>query len=401
MTTPIERDEKLLEFATERQAECLNAYWESGSTVKAGELLGIHSRAVWGAVDAVKKKAARQGYSPDHDMQRVAPDGYHVKGVSTYYNKEGKPTGQWVKTSIDQQRQAEIIQEAIKAMAAGLPVLPARADGPGDTDSRLMACYPIGDLHVGMLSWPEETGEDWNLELAETIQCAAMARLVELSPACEHATIINLGDWFHYDNMEGVTSRSGHSLDTDGRYAKMASVGVKIMRQCVESALSKHGQVRVINVIGNHDDTGSIMLAICLANIYANEPRVTVETSPGAFQYFRHGKTLVGCHHGHSCKADRLPGVMAADRAKDWGDTEHRYWWIGHVHHQSLKDYPGVTVESFRTLAAKDAYAHWGGYRAPRDMKCIVLHEQFGEVARHTVNPAMIDLASVRGAANG
>jgi hypothetical protein len=163
------------------------------------------------------------------------------------------------------------------------------------------------------------------------------------------------------------------------------------MRQCIESALSKHGRVRVINATGNHDDTTSLMLAICLANIYEHEPRVTVDTAPSAFHYFRHGRTMVGIHHGHSTKPDRLPGVMAADRAKDWGETLHRYWWIGHVHHQSLKDYAGVTVESFRTLAAKDAYAHWGGYRAPRDMKCIVLHDQHGEVVRHTVSAAMLD----------
>ena len=141
---------------------------------------------------------------------------------------------------------------------------------------------------------------------------------------------------------------------------------------------------------GTHDDTGAMWLSHSLAGMYRNEPRVTVDTSPAGFMYFRHGKVLVGCHHGHSCKADRLAGVMAADRAEDWGQTTHRYWWIGHVHHQSLKDYPGVTVESLRTLAAKDAYASWGGYRAPRDMKCIVLDEQYGEVARHTVNPDMV-----------
>lgn len=82
---------------------------------------------------------------------------------------------------------------------------------------------------------------------------------------------------------------------------------------------------------------------------------------------------------------------MAADRAQDWGASTHRYWWIGHVHHQSLKDYPGVTVESFRTLAAKDSYAHWGGYRAPRDMKCIVLDIEDGEVFRHTASIARIE----------
>lgn len=384
------RDETLLQYATERQAECLLAYWEHGTIRKAADALGVNNRAVWGAIDAVRKKAARQGHSPEHDMTRTVPDGFKVKGVSTYYDKDGKPRGQWVKSAEDRERQLEIMREAIEAMAEDLPRL-AAVPAPTDTDGRLMACYPIGDLHVGMLSWPEETGEDWNLQLAEQIQCAAMARLVALSPAAEVATIINLGDWFHYDNMEGVTSRSGHSLDRDGRFAKMARVGVKIMRQCIDSALKKHGRVHVINVGGNHDDTAAIMLRVCLANAYENEPRVTIDQTPGGFNYFRHGSVLVGCHHGHSAKAERLPGVMASDRAKDWGETVHRYWWTGHVHHQSLKDFPGVTVESFRTLAAKDAYASWGGYRAPRDMKCIVLDVDDGEVLRITANVGMVE----------
>lgn len=395
------RDDRLLEYATERQTEYLNAYWAAGSYGKAAEAMGVNSRAVWGAVQAVKKKAARQGHAPEHDMTRTAPDGFHVKGVSTYYNKEGKPTGQWLKTNIDQKRQAEILVEAIKAMAVDLPVLLPRATAPENTDSRLMACYPIGDLHVGMFSWGEETGDDWNLEITERIQCSAMARLVELSPACEHATIVNLGDWMHADNMEGVTTRSGHSLDMAGRYGAMAAMAVKIMRQCIESALEKHRFVHVINVGGNHDDVGTIMLRTCLAIMYANEPRVTIDTAPGAFHYFRHGRVLVGLHHGHSCKADRLPGVMAADRAKDWGETDYRYWWVGHVHHQSLKDYPGVTVESFRTLAAKDAYAHWGGYRAPRDMKCIVLDVDDGEAFRITSSVSMIERERELAQANG
>ena len=162
------------------------------------------------------------------------------------------------------------------------------------------------------------------------------------------------------------------------------------MRQCIESALDKHAKVRVINVIGNHDDTSSMMLSICLANIYEKEPRVIVDTSPSAFQYFRHGKVLVGCHHGHSTKPAALAGVMATDRSKDWGETEYRYWYIGHVHHQSVKDFAGCTVESFRTLAAKDAYSHWGGYRAPRDMKSIILHSEYGEVSRNTMNIGML-----------
>lgn len=373
---------------TKITAEQLKAEIESGkSMTEIARQYGVSERVIY----KKKSKMARQGWSPEHDMTKEVPDGFHLKGTSTLYGDDGQPKLQWVKTNIDHQRQEELMREAIEAMADDLPRLSPRKIPRQKYRKDLMACYPIGDAHIGMRSWPKETGDMWDLAEAERIQCGAMAELVERAPVTETATIVNLGDWYHFDNMEGVTSRSGHSLDCDGRYAKMVRVGVKVIRQCIESALEKHKRVHVINVVGNHDDTGAMFLSVCLANVYEKEKRVTIDTTPSAFQYFRFGKTIVGCHHGHSCKPDRLPGVMATDRAEDWGATLYRYWWIGHVHHQSLKDYPGVTVESFRTLAAKDAYAHWGGYRAPRDMKCIVLHEEYGEVARHTVTPGMVE----------
>ena len=338
------------------------------------------------------QELARKGVAPDYGVNHEAAPGFVADGYSDFYNEEtGQLTRRWMKYKADKKAQHQMMLDAIEGMAAELPKLPPRPAAAGNYREELMACYPIGDAHIGMLSWPDETGEAWDLEIAEQIQCGAMAELVERAPACRRATIINLGDWYHYDNMAGMTERSGHIVDRDGRFPKMAHVGVKVMRQCIESALDKHAEVHVINVKGNHDDTGATMLSICLAISYENEPRVTVDTSPEPAMYFRHGATFVGLHHGHSIKADRLPGVMANDRPQDWGETTHRYWWMGHIHHQSLKDYPGVTVESFRTLAAKDAYAAWGGYRSPRDMKCIVLHEEHGEVARHTVNPRMID----------
>jgi len=334
-------------------------------------------------------RLARQGWSPDHDMTRTVPDGFRVKGVSTYYNKEGNPTGQWVKSQIDDERQAELLREAVAAMVEDLPKLPRRK-AEGKYLPHLLAGYPIGDGHIGMLAWGEETGEDWDLAIAERIHCGAMASLAEAAPAAERALIVNLGDWLHYDSLAAVTPRSGHNLDADGRYAKMVRVAIKVIRQCIESALAKHKFVHVINAPGNHDETGALWLSAALAHIYEREPRVTVETSPAQFAYVRHGKVLIGVHHGHSCKPKDLPGVMAADRAQDWGESRFRYWWGGHVHHERVIEFPGVRFESFNTMAAKDAYAAGGGWRSERNMKCIVFHAEYGEVARHTVNPAML-----------
>jgi hypothetical protein len=92
-------------------------------------------------------------------------------------------------------------------------------------------------------------------------------------------------------------------------------------------------------------------------------------------------------------KHEGLPGVMAADRAEEWGQTKHRYWYTGHVHHTAVKEFPGVVCESFRTLAAKDAYAAGHGYRAGRDMRCIVLHKDHGEVARYRCDISMLEAA--------
>ena len=339
-----------------------------------------------------QKWLAKRGHAPEHDMTHTVPDGYGVKGVSTLYGPNGEIRGQWVKSNVDRERQLEIVREQIGAWTADLPKLQPRK-ARGDYAAELLTAYPIGDPHIGALAWAAECGKDWDLAIAERVHCGAMQRLVESAPASERALIVNLGDALHYDSMAPVTARSGHALDADGRYAKMVGVTIKVMRRCIESALDKHRTVHVINAPGNHDETGALWLSIALAQIYEREPRVTVDTTPAVFAYYRWGKCLIGVHHGHTCKPDKLPGVMAADRAKDWGDTEHRYWWMGHIHHQTVKEHPGVSVESFNTLAAKDAYATAGGWRARESMKAIVLHREFGEVARHTVHPKMLAAA--------
>jgi hypothetical protein len=80
---------------------------------------------------------------------------------------------------------------------------------------------------------------------------------------------------------------------------------------------------------------------------------------------------------------------MATDRAQDWGESKFRHWLVGHVHHQSLIEYPGVTVETFGTLAAKDAYATNGGWRSNRHMQHIVYHKAGRLVGRWQVSADM------------
>ena len=88
-------DPKLKEFGNATQAARVDAVNEYGSFMKAGKALGVSETAIKQSIDILKRNAALQGYSPEHDMNRLVPQGFKVKGVSTYYNAEGKPSGQW------------------------------------------------------------------------------------------------------------------------------------------------------------------------------------------------------------------------------------------------------------------------------------------------------------------
>lgn len=375
----------LYPYASERQRIALDAIKKHHTRAAAAEALGINERNLRKLIKRVRDAAALQGVAPECDMTKPAPDTHIVRGTSTLYDEDGNKRLQWVKTDLKRDQQLAIMREACEALVEELPQVPRSPVNPVMFDE-LMAVYPLGDPHIGMLAWGEETGQDWDLAIAEASFTEVFDRLVKTAPHCKQATIINLGDYFHADNMAGVTERSKHALDMDGRYAKMIRIGVKILRRMIDSALEHHEFVRVINAIGNHDDTGALFLSVALDHMYELEPRVTVDTNPTPFHYVTHGKVLLGVHHGHSCKIDKLPGVMAADQPRRWGEAEHRYWYAGHIHHDSRKEFAGCIVESFRTLAAKDAYATWHGYRAGQDSKCIVLHQEYGEIERHTVN---------------
>jgi hypothetical protein len=147
-------------------------------------------------------------------------------------------------------------------------------------------------------------------------------------------------------------------------------------------------------VPGNHDPHSSFAIAMCLNAFYENEKRVTIDMSPAAFKYMQFGKVLIGSHHGHGLKFEQLPGIMATDRAREWGNTIHRYWYIGHIHHITKREGLGAVVESFRTLAARDAWHSSKGYRAGRDMALIVHHRQYGEIERHRADIAMLENAA-------
>lgn len=384
MSRSMKLDPKLLEYCvSEAEKTYLDAVLQVGSVNGAARQLETHRNNIRQAVERVRLRAAKMGYAPGAHLVHPTTAPFVVKGTSTLYGDDGTPKLQWVKTSLDKDAQLEIMKQAVEAICAD--VVPVRGiPPPPDVNEQLISIYPWGDPHVGMYAWADEVGENFDLSIAEADMCNAVDYLVERSPASRRGVLINLGDFFHYTNMVGTTEKSGHILDRDSRTAKMIDVGVRIIRRCIERMREKHEIVELVNAPGNHDEVFAHFLNVMFRALYENEPRVIIHDAPTTRHYLTHGKCLIGVVHGHQTKDRDLPGIMATERPEEWGKTKHRVFFRGHHHHDNRVEYNGCIVEQMRTLAPGDAYTVGGGYLSGRDMKCIVMHSEFGEQMRLT-----------------
>jgi len=390
MPSIITIDENLYRYCTPRQRETLEAIERLGSARAASVELGMNIGGASETYLAVKRKAAKFGYSPEHDFTRPVPEGFVAKGVSTYYNSEGKPSGQWVKASLSHEALMDAMRETIKGFKDEIPPAVSTV-APVASEEQLCNLYTFTDYHLVMLAWHQEGGSDWNVSLAEKTIIAALVQMVNQSPNA-HTGVLNIqGDFLHTDGKTPVTPTAKHVLDADSRFPKIRRAAIRIIRSLVNICLQRHQEVYLIIAEGNHDEESAGWLADLFAVHYEEEPRVTVNDSILPFYVFEWGNTMLGVHHGHKVKNENLPLLFAAQFPQEWGRTTRREIHCGHRHHRDEKEYNGVTIVQHPTLAARDAYAARGGWIADRAAWAITYHKKYGAVGRVMVTTEMME----------
>lgn len=338
-----------------------------------------------------RAKLAKSGWSPEHDMTKTAPEPFGVTGVSTLYDQNGNVVRQWVKTAIDRETELTLVQAAIEAACEDItPCAPVPLRSVS-THADLMNLFVLTDYHLGMLAWGEEAGADWDLKIAEDLLVKWFQAAIDSAPPAQVAVLGQLGDFLHWDGLDAVTPSSGHVLDADTRFQKLTRVAIRALRRIVTMLLEKFPQVHVICAEGNHDMASSIWLRELLSALYEEEPRVTVDRNPDPYYCYEFGETVLFFHHGHKRKAEQLETVLIAKFREVYGRTRHAYAHVGHLHHKKVLESQVMIVEQHQTLAAKDAYAARGGWLSERSASVITYHAKYGEVARFTISPEMLE----------
>jgi len=379
--------------ATDWQKQVLQSLSETKNARETGRILKLDSSRVSKILRTVKIRAASSGFAPEHDYTRTVPDGYTVKGVSTYYDSEGAVKGQWVKSAADRERMVEIARDMVADICEGVSRLDPLPEPKTKVLTDLLNLYTMTDCHIGMLAWGRESGKDWDLKIAEETLSGCFADMLRRSPESETCVIAQLGDWMHYDSLTPVTPSSGHILDADSRAGKMVSTACRVLRSIVDMALVKHKMVHLLIAEGNHDMFGSLMMRTLFRMVYEKEPRVQMIESENPYYAMQFGSNMLAWHHGHKKGLDASTALyMASVYPKIFGSTEYRVIHFGDKHHRSVKEFAGITLEQHGTLAANDAYATRGGWKSNQYCEAITYHKELGEAGRIRSTPAMIGM---------
>lgn len=387
--------DSLKQFATPRQCQIIDAVISHGSQAKAATALGINHRGLERTLKRAKEQAARQGWSPQHDYVHSVPDTHIVKGVSTFYDEDGKPIRQWVKSDLKKESQEAALQAFADSLMEDLPKYKPTPRKPIKDLPEQLTAIVIGDAHIGMkVSNSRNKGEgEWTLEIAEAVTLEAVSSLIKATGGSDTALLLDLGDFQHFDNQAGTTTSGNNHMDMDGDYGEMIAACQRIYRQSIEMMLESHNNIIVMMVRGNHNDNTSRVINVMLQGFYENEPRVTIMDNAHKFQNFIYGNNLLVTHHGDRMKPQRAFEYVARSLAKDWG-LPHKHLLMGHVHHHTAVEIGGMLCETFQALPAPDAWHSDSGYGAKRTMSAIVYDKQHGEIQRHKVGIGQLEAAA-------
>lgn len=237
------------------------------------------------------------------------------------------------------------------------------------------------DIHFGKLCWAEETGEDYDLRIAETIYANAVADLMDkVSGYNVDRWLLTIGnDLFHFDNYLNQTT-GGTPQDCDGRYPKVIAAGEMAVVNAVNQMLLT-APVDILLVPGNHDRQSSLHAARFAWAFFHNHPHVRVDFSANPRKYYEYGQTLLGFTHSNEEKPADLPLLMATEVPAKWAATSCHEFHVGHFHKTknvqtvTVDTHTGTLVRTLPSLCSTDAWHHRRGYVGGRHSADGLLYE--------------------------
>ena len=260
----------------------------------------------------------------------------------------------------------------------------------GDIERTCLFEISIPDLHIGKLAWRDETGEDYDLKIAEKRYKTAVYELLSRVNTDHIGKILfPIGnDMINIDSPDNVTT-AGTPQSVDGRFPKILRIVKRVLIEII-SDLSTIAPIDVLVVPGNHDNQTMFMVGEILDAYYHNHKNVKVLNSPNPRKFYKYGVNGFMYTHGNEEKHGDLGIIFATEEPKLWASTKYRTCKVGHhhktkkVHYVSVDEFQGFQLETLPSLSGTDMWHKKKGYQSLKAAKAFLYHLTKGKVAEFT-----------------
>lgn len=240
----------------------------------------------------------------------------------------------------------------------------------------LEICIP--DLHSGLLAWKDETGDNYDLNIAKERFFKAISDIVVRSQNCSFSKIlfVTLGDLLHTDNDMQTTTK-GTFQQVDGRLAKIFDNTLDMIIDAIKM-LSKIAPVEVIYICGNHDRVLGYTLIKAAKKAFTDNSRVEFDVTPNPQKFRLLGNTLIGWTHGDMPKKN-MTGWLQDRARKEFGESKYAEIHSGHFHSEQVQSGAGVTIRYMPNLASASYWEHQQGFpHTVKTVMCYRWHKEKG-----------------------
>lgn len=252
----------------------------------------------------------------------------------------------------------------------------------------------IADPHLSKLCWPKSTGGDpYDLSIARKLVMGGVQWLVGREGGCQDRVLAFLGDYFHYDTLQGTTT-AGTMQDRDSRLPKMFEAGTELAVQVIKYA-ARLGKVKVILVPGNHDAVLTVALQRVLLAEFRQSGDVEIDCGHTKRKVHTYGKNLFMYDHGDRRKKE-LAATLSIEHPELWGQSTYREIHTGHLHQEidvfhGTQTHHGCLVYTHPSMSPPDQWHADEQYiGATRGMKAFTYDIGGGQIASFTATPRIL-----------
>lgn len=215
---------------------------------------------------------------------------------------------------------------------------------------------PLADIHFGLMSTLELTGEEYNVRIAKKRVHYVINKILDrIHPFSVQKIVFLIGnDGINADNLNGTTANGtpqDNQLNWFDTIRQFTELMIEVLNQ-----LEGVAPVDAYFVPSNHDLHSMFGVCETLKAYYRDDPCITICGEATQRKYFQFGNNMIGFSHDE--KEKNVAKIMAAEQPKMWGETRFKYFMISHLHHEIVNDDYGVDIRRLPTISGRSYWTN-------------------------------------------